>query len=367
VKLVLFSDLHLDAPFAWLGADRAAARARRQALRDTLRDVANLARAERADALLCGGDLYEQARFSQDTRAFLEQSFADLDPLPVYLAPGNHDWYGPESLYRQARWSRNVHVFREDRLAPVTLAAGLTLWGLAHRAPAFTTNPLTNFRVDRAGVHLALFHGSLRSWGAQQDGGHEPHAPFDEPEIARAGLHHAFLGHYHRPNDGATFTYPGNPDFLAFGDGPDRAAVVVTIRHDGTIHRERRRVGRTAIHDLTLDVSGCASEQDARDRVQALLVGKVGVARVTLVGAPGDGVGLRPDGLRTVPHGLDGLQIRLGDLRPPYDFESIATERTVRGQFVRDVHAAPLAPDERRRVLVTGLRALDGRDDLDPL
>ena len=49
-----------------------------------------------------------------------------------------------------------------------------------------------------------------------------------------------------------------------------------------------------------------------------------------------------------------------------YDIEALRRERTVRGQFVRDVlAAADLDDEQRRRVLVTGLRALDGRDDLD--
>ena len=47
--------------------------------------------------------------------------------------------------------------------------------------------------------------------------------------------------------------------------------------------------------------------------------------------------------------------------------ESIRQEPTVRGQFVRDVLDSDLADDEKRRVVVTGLRALDGRTDLDAL
>ena len=48
-----------------------------------------------------------------------------------------------------------------------------------------------------------------------------------------------------------------------------------------------------------------------------------------------------------------------------YDLEVIAQERTVRGQFVRDVLDFGFSAGEQRRVLVTGLRALDGRDDLE--
>src|ERR671933_583558 len=93
LKLVVFSDLHLDSQFAWLGSNRDAARARRQALRDTLRRIVSLAREISAAGLLCGGDLYEQERCTPDTREFLHSIFAQLYPLPVYISPGNHDWY----------------------------------------------------------------------------------------------------------------------------------------------------------------------------------------------------------------------------------------------------------------------------------
>src|SRR3712207_7657597 len=61
-------------------------------------------------------------------------------------------------------------------------------------------------------------------------------------EIYTLSLHDAlpiFLGHYHRPRDAERFTYPGNPDFLTFGDHPDRAEIVATVGPDGTVLRER--------------------------------------------------------------------------------------------------------------------------------
>ncbi len=51
-----------------------------------------------------------------------------------------------------------------------------------------------------------------------------------------------------------------------------------------------------------------------------------------------------------------------GRLDVGHDLDALADERTVRGQFVRDVRADPsLDEDTRTRVLLAGLRALDGR------
>jgi len=95
-------------------------------------------------------------------------TFAALAPCPVHLAPGNHDWYSPDSLYALVEWSRNVHVFREPRLRPAPLAAGLTLWGAAHCAPAHTGNFFEGFEAAGPGVHVALCHAAERSAPAAQ-------------------------------------------------------------------------------------------------------------------------------------------------------------------------------------------------------
>ena len=163
-KFILFSDLHLDSAFSWMAGDQGAARRRRRALRDTLSRIIDVAADVEADALLCGGDLYEHDRFTPDTAAFLKAEFERIQPIPVYISPGNHDWFGPRSLYRSVEWSDNVHVFNENHLQPIRLDSWLTLWGAAHTGPAKTNGFLSSFRVDSEGVNLAVFHGSERGW-----------------------------------------------------------------------------------------------------------------------------------------------------------------------------------------------------------
>ena len=363
MKFVLFSDLHLDAAFAWAGTD--AATKRREALRTTLRRILDLAWTERADAVLCAGDLYEHDRISPDTAGFLRASFERAYPLRIFIAPGNHDWCGPESIYERLQWSRNVRIFKSNKLEAVALDHGITLWGAAHTSPAGTGGFLTGFKVDRGGVNLGLLHGSeLGSLPAQGEG-KSPHAPFHTGEIETAGLDHVFAGHYHKPRDDERLTYPGNPDPLSFGENGNRGAVVITVSPDGSVKRERRRVGVTEAHDLTVNITGATSRTDVRTRIEAAVQGFRGVARITLEGELSHDVDIGPSHLKDLSTTLDGYVTRFGDIRPPYDFDNIAKEPTVRGQFVKDVIAAALPDEETRRVLITGLRALEGRDDLE--
>ncbi|MFH1331164.1 MAG: metallophosphoesterase, partial [Actinomycetota bacterium] len=195
MRLLVFADLHLDALFSWARTD--VARERRQNLRDTLDNIIKLVDRVKADALLCGGDLYEQSRFTLDTLALLQRRFND-SPVPVFLAPGNHDWYGPDSIYARAVWAPHVTVFTEPTLRRHDLTDGFTLWGAAHCAPANTPGFFENrFRVDGQGVHIGLFHGAEVTYLVDENPDKLPHAPFRVSQILEAGLRHSFVGHFH--------------------------------------------------------------------------------------------------------------------------------------------------------------------------
>ncbi|HEX6344760.1 metallophosphoesterase family protein [Umezawaea sp.] len=361
MKLLLFADLHLDTSFAATPFPAGVAGGRRAALRATLERITALARSERVDALLCAGDLYEHDRFSPATAEFLRDAFEDV-AVPVHVAPGEHDRYGPRSPYQQVAWSSNVHVFTEDRLVPEPLADGVTLWGAAHRAPVTAEGFLTGFEVGRGGVNLALFHGSEVAGLAGQGSGTAPHAPFTAEQVEASGLDHAFVGHFHTPVDAPRHTCPGNPDPLTFGESGPRGAVLCTVHDDGRVERVRHDVSTSRVHDVAVDLAGAAHVDEVRERIAAAAAGLTGTARVTLGGEVGPDVDLSPAGLVSAAPHLDALVPRFGNLVVAHDLTALAEEPTVRGRFVRDVRADPrLDDDTRRRVLVTGLRALDGR------
>jgi DNA repair protein SbcD/Mre11 len=328
--------------------------------------ICKLAVSLEVDALCSAGDLYEQRRFTPDTAEFLRASFARMSPIRVYLAPGNHDWFGPASLYEQVDWSDNVHVFREPKLRPVELANGLTLWGAAHCADAATPGFLDGFHVSGPGRHIALFHGSEMGELHFEGDEKQPHAPFRASEISQAGFDHALVGHFHTPREASNYTYPGNPEPLTFNEKGVRGAVLVTIDDDSSVEREWHTVRVADIHDVTVDLSGAEHADAVRENIRHRLQDLTGYARVSVEGEVG-------------PHAEVSLD-DLGDLAPPglevvpfrnrttvrYDLDLWSEEETIRGHFIRDVRtAADLSDEQRHRILVTGLRALAGRDDLE--
>lgn len=371
MRLLAFSDLHLGAPIAEGGKELADLR--RAELVRTLQRTAELARRLEVEALLCAGDLYEQERFTPDTVRLLERIFEELAPIPVLISPGNHDWYGPKSLYRAAKWSNNVHIFESSEMTPWDGLDGFRIWGFAHRAPSGTSNPLEGFSVVGAAVHLGLFHGSENSgwpWAKEYDEGKQPHAPFEADQIEETGLAHCVVGHYHRRVEGERHTYGGAPAPLSFGEPGNGGAVEFVFDNAGElVTRKWHRVSELELHDKRLDITGCDDSLAIEQRLDMLVEGLSGIARVTLMGEQSPDVDLNLTVLGGRKGGLEHLSLRIGEIISGYDLERIRHESSVEAEFVRSVEAdtelEELGSEIRRRVIVTGLRALSGRDDLE--
>jgi DNA repair exonuclease SbcCD nuclease subunit len=363
VKLAVVADVHLDVPFAWAGPD--VGRRWRSHVRETLTNVVAACLDRQVDALLVAGDLYEHDRFSPDTVRFVETTFAKLDPVPVLVTPGNHDWLAAAGLYRQARFGPNVHLFTGDRLEPFTLREGCTIWGAAHHRPTGTEGFLDGFHVDRGGVNLALFHGSEVGGFMLQGADKTRHAPFRADQVPAAGLHFAFVGHYHHPTSSDHHAYPGSPQPLSFGSQPG-GLLLAEVADDGAVTIERIAVAAADLHEIRVDVSACGSSTELRGEVARALAGLEGAARVDLVGDLSLDLEWHDDLLRDVAPALDAVKVRTSGLRPAVDLDALAALDNVEGEFVRLVREQPdLDDDVRRRVILTGLRALAGRADLE--
>lgn len=360
LRLLLFSDLHLDTPYEW--APPAIAEQRRLAAREALVAILGEARQREVDAIACAGDLFNRRTVKPANMHWLAAALRSAG-VPVLIAPGNSDFIGPLGGYSSQEWPENVTVFETDVFSSVQLAEGVTVWGAAHTEAHRARSFFNGVHIDLEGVNFALFHGAETS-GTLREPEADPCATFEESDIEAAGFDHALVGHYQEPHLGWMHTYPGAPVAHAIGGSPIGNTVLVTLKDDGSIERDIVPIASPALHGVVVDVSGAKSKRDVLRRSKAAMEGRSGLVRLTFVGkVPADLVLDREDlaGLTSSPDTLiiDWLaEVEL-------DTTGSIDEPTIRGQFVRDVLSSSL-PDERlARVELIGLRALNGSMQLE--
>ena len=188
LKFIHGADFHLDSPFSGLDPQQAIQRRKEQ--RELLEKLVQVAQEKQVQFVLLSGDLLDGQTTYRETALALAEELGKLT-CPVFISPGNHDYYHRTSLYAGNFWSENVHIFKSSKIEQVALdAQNCVVYGRAFRAQQETQSPLQGFSVAQDGrMHIMALH-------AQVDGKGN-YAPITREQIAESGLDYLALGHVH--------------------------------------------------------------------------------------------------------------------------------------------------------------------------
>ena len=353
------ADFHLDSPFAALGGEKAALR--RQEQRRQLRELADLAKG--TDLVLLAGDLLDSARAYGETREAMEEFFSALK-MPVFIAPGNHDYYTSQCPYDRMRLPENIHLFTRGEPEAVSLPElDCTVWGAAFRSDR-SAPLLRGFRAPAEGIQLMVLHGEATE-------GQSKYSPITREDMEASGLDYLALGHKHSCSGlqraGRTWwAYPGCTLGRGFDETGEKGVLLGTLEGE-TCTLEYRPLSGRRYRDLTVDVTGAESPEEA---VLAALSPdwQEDILRITLRGE----WETKP-GMESLAEVLEdrcwSLDLR-DETRLTRDIWKMADEDTLRGSFLRILRKQyETAGEEEKRERITraarfGLAAMEYREDM---
>ena len=356
LKIIHGADFHLDSPFAGLSPERAAQRRGEQ--RELLDRLAGLAREKQADLVLLAGDLLDSERVFRETAQALRAALAAI-PCPVFIAPGNHDFYSPRSVWTSLDWPENVHIFTSDALEAVELP-GCTLWGRAFSDAHQTACPLEGLAVPGDGrLHIACVHGCV---GTGNDYG-----PITPGEIAASGLDYLALGHVHQGSGlqregGTWWAYPGCPEGRGFDETGEKGVLYVEAE-PGRVTAQFVPLAKVRYEIITADITG---PDGALFNILEALPGKTSdlICRLILTGE-GDAPNLA-NLQQTLAPEFYGLTI-IDRTRLPQDLWARREEDALTGLFLRTMwDKCQGEPDNPLWQLAAryGLAALEGGEEV---
>jgi DNA repair exonuclease SbcCD nuclease subunit len=257
-RFVHTADVHLDAPLRSLAlrdaalADRVAA-----ATRGAFARTVDLCLAERVDALLIAGDLYDGGQTSMTTARFVVDQFARLHAAGIrtFVIRGNHD--ALSRIARELAPPPSVTVFGARAGVEVLEAGALpvAVHGISFAEPQAHESLLPRFRPPVEGAaNVGLLHTSLG--GAA---GHDPYAPCTLAELQATGFAYWALGHIHlrAEHPGRTHVVmPGMPQGRDIGEAGAKSVTLGLIDDAGRVTTATRPVALAEFRRHTLDLTG---------------------------------------------------------------------------------------------------------------
>ncbi len=359
LRIIHAADFHLDSPFAALEEEKAVLRRKEQ--RQLLEALAD--QAAGADLVLLAGDLLDSGVCHAETWEALEDFLNSL-PGQVFIAPGNHDYYAPESPWDRMTLRENVHLFTSPQPEPITLPElDCTVWGAAFVSPR-SGPKLRGFRASaEGGVQLMVLHGDVNAAGMGYD-------PIAEEEIAGSALRYLALGHIHacsglRRSGETLWAYPGCLMGRGFDETGEKGFLRLELTEEGCdgefIPLPSRRYERREA-----DVTGKESLLSALEEALPL-EDRDNVIRLILRGEWPEKPKLE-ELCQALADRCFQLELR-DETRLQRSIWDDAGEDTLRGCFLRVLRKKYDAADEAERDRITlaaryGLAALDYREEL---
>ncbi|MFV2044575.1 MAG: exonuclease SbcCD subunit D [Anaerolineales bacterium] len=388
VRFLQLSDLHLDSPFSYL--PNAEAQQMQAELRDVFSRAMNLAIKENVDVVLLPGDLFEYENVRSGTISFLAKELTRVAPVPCFIIPGNHDYYGPKSWYAQRgrdrlelgepEWPENVFIYESQEFVTIDTYDSFTVTGHAHLgfdssgASLAGLNPPSDERI-----HFLMLHGSRTG---NVPPGKQITFPFVDDDLLARGFSFAALGHYHSfatipeadedelPNCPVRAAYAGCPAGRNFRETGPKYIITGEARNDGAI-LQRHSLASRRCEVVRIDGSGIDTSADLVDQAAKQIAEccrEEDLIRLVIHGQRNRNLSLDSEVLEQLDQMAFHIQL-IDESVPNFDLDELAkmTQTTV-GRFVVEmrshIDAAQNEQDEEiyRAALYHGLDAFFGRD-----
>ena len=358
IRILHAADLHLDAAFEGLPPEKAVLR--RAEFRRLPGQIAAEAKNRGAEVLFLAGDVFDSDRVYPETLEALAAALSSLT-IPVFIAPGNHDFYSLRSPWQRLKLPENVHIFTQPRLECVPLPElGVNVWGAGYTSNACAPL-LRSFRAPASdGLDLLLLHAEVDRAGSS-------YCPVTEAELAASGFTYAALGHVHsssglRRAGDCSYAWPGCAAGRGFDECGEKGVLMAEVSAENVtasfvpLHaREYREMSIPAGENALAAVLAALPEDAARH-----------LYRITLTGQT------------NTPPDISALTAALSDevfdltlldaTTREDDVWAAMGEDTLRGLFLRRMRSrldAAEGEGERQLLLESvrlGLTALDGRE-----
>ncbi|NLA38976.1 MAG: DNA repair exonuclease [Methanomicrobiales archaeon] len=201
------------------------ANAVRQKRFDAADRIAKLAEEEDVDFVILAGDTFEDHNVDDVAVKRTVDILNQLDPIPVYVLPGNHDPMIPGGIWDRDSWGRaGPHVTLLSERREYTHGDDVTLYAcpLTQKQSSLDPTAWIPLREDDR-IRIGIAHGAL---DILPDRVNFPIAA-DRPEAS--GLDYLALGDWHGYRVLGRAVYPGTMEPTGFGEKDPGNVLVVDI------------------------------------------------------------------------------------------------------------------------------------------
>lgn len=320
------ADIHYDSDIIYMGEK---GKIRKKERQKSFERILEICKIKEVDYLLIAGDLFEKSEPKEKYVKRLRDEFAKCDGTYIFISPGNHDYICANSPYlREDFWPDNVYIFTDGWEGVEIENDGVSVWGGAFDEMYQREGMLSKCNDD-GNIHLGVMHGELADKSLYN--------PIKKSEIKESNLDYLALGHIHESTDILTagktsYAYSGCHDGRGF-DEKGICGFYIGEVWNGGCDMEFVQVSDRQYCKIKIDISDIRTDEEVISLINKRISGNEdNIYQIILCGnTRGKYI---PD-IKNIEEMSVGFFCKILPGYQENDYEMLAKEDTIRGEFTR--------------------------------
>lgn len=354
MKFIHCADLHLDSNMNELSAEKS--RARREELIRTFEKMVDFAVENSVRAIIIAGDMFDTKKVSSKTRGRIMRAIESHTDVDFLYLSGNHDEdnfiSGLEYL------PQNLKTFSDEWTSyryGDTVISGVRFT----KENIGVIYDLLNPQKDDK--NIVVLHGQIAGYKTD-----DKTDVISLPKLKNKNIDYLALGHIHfydqKPlDDRGVYCYSGCLEGRGFDELGEKGFVLINT--DG-FKAEFIKFSYRELYSYEYDVTGKSTWYDAREEI----IKNIGVypqtslVKVVLTGSADADFEADVESLVKELNDIFFYAKVYDRIEVKINIEDYATDKSVKGEFVRSVLGSDMDEETKTKVILCGLNALKGKE-----
>ena len=359
MKIIHCSDIHLDSKME-ANLDKDKAKQRKNEILLSFKNMVQFASEDKVEIIIIAGDLFDKNKISVKAKNIVKDTIKANPNIEFIYLKGNHD----EQDFTDGETIRNLKTFNKQTWTSYRYG-NIVITGIEF-GEKDNYEIYKSLMLNQNDFNIVVLHGQESNYEDKKD----KTEIVNLKELRNKNIDYLALGHIHKYkmeslDNRGIYCYSGCLEGRGFDECGDKGFVLLDIK-DNKINTEFIKNSTRNLEEIEVDISGTMTTTEVEAKIENKIqnIEKENLIKIILTGK----VDINSE--RDIDYLLKRYNNEFYFLKI-YDKTTLEinyldyqNDVSLKGEFIRTILKEDIPEEEKKEIIVTGIKALSGEEDL---
>lgn len=359
MKIIHCSDIHLDSKME-ANLDKDKAKQRKNEILLSFKNMVQFASEDKVEIIIIAGDLFDKNKISVKAKNIVKDTIKANPNIEFIYLKGNHD----EQDFTDGETIRNLKTFNKQTWTSYRYG-NIVITGIEF-GEKDNYEIYKSLMLNQNDFNIVVLHGQESNYEDKKD----KTEIINLKELKNKNIDYLALGHIHKYkmeslDNRGIYCYSGCLEGRGFDECGDKGFVLLDIK-DNKINTEFIKNSTRNLEEIEVDISGTMTTTEVEAKIDNKIqnIEKENLIKIILTGK----VDINSE--RDIDYLLKRYNNKFYFLKI-YDKTTLEinyldyqNDVSLKGEFIRTILKEDIPEEEKKEIIVTGIKALSGEEDL---